>query len=302
MKISLVTPCYQAARFIRETIDSVLAQDGIALEYGIADGASTDGTVEIIRSYESRLAWWLSEHDAGQTDALNKAFARTTGEILGFLNADDVLLPDALRIVAAAFAEDPTLDLVYGGVEWIDADGKPCGTHAGDISTLGEVLDLQRVWWAGRQWVQPEVFFHRRLWERVGAFDSRYHFAFDYDFWVRCFLAGARVKKLPQRLVRFRLHEGQKSSASRRAADEIRDIVGRVLAADPPIDPSLRRRIAADLSYDRYQSSDPDSRPPFLRALLAHPEWLWRCAAAQDRVKRACIRLSPRAHSGTHSP
>lgn len=302
MKISLVTPCWQAARFIRETIDSVLAQEGAEVEYGIMDGASTDGTVEIIRGYESRLSWWASELDAGQTDALNKGLARTTGEVLGFLNADDVLVPGALRAVAAAFDENPEIDLVYGRVEWIDAEGRAQGTHSGDISTLGEVLDVQRVWWAQRQWVQPEVFFRRRLWERVGAFDTRYHLAFDYDYWVRCFLAGARVKRLPQTLVRFRLHAEQKSTASRKAADEIRDIVGRALAGDPPIPTRLRRRIAADLSYDLYQLSDVAARPSFLRALLAHPEWLWRCRAARDRAKNACARFFQRANSRSHSP
>jgi len=302
VKISLVTPCFQAARFIRETIESVLAQQGAEVEYGIADGASSDGTVEIIRPYEARLAWWFSEPDRGQTDALNKAFARTTGDVLSFLNADDVLLPGALACVAAAFQENPALDIVYGGVEWIDAEGRPRGVHAGAIASLGEVLDVQRVWWAGRQWVQPEVFFRRSLWERVGLFDTRYDLAFDYDFWVRCFLAGARVRQLPQRLVRFRLHDAQKSSASRQAADEIRDIVERALATNPPIAPTLRRRIAAELSYDRYQSSDAASRPAFARALLSHPEWLWHCAAAKDRVKRACIRLFQKGDTAAHSP
>lgn len=297
MKISLVTPCYNAARFIRDTIESVLAQEGVEVEYGIVDGASTDGTAEIVRGCESRLAWLISERDGGQADALNKGFARMSGEVLGFLNADDVLEPGALRVVAAAFEEDPALDLVYGRVTWMDVDGRSEGTHHGDISSLGEVLDLQRVWWAQRQWVQPEVFFRRRLWERVGGFDTRYHLAFDYDYWVRCFLAGMRVKRLPQTLVRFRLHAEQKSSASRQAADEIREIVGRALAQNPPIAPSLRRRIAAELSYDLYQLSDERTRPAFLHALVQHPEWLWRCRAVRERLKIACLARLPRPHS-----
>lgn len=302
MKISLVTPCFNGARFIRETIESVLAQDGADVEYGIVDGASTDGTAEIVRGYGARLAWWISERDAGQADALNKGFARTRGEVLGFLNADDVLEPGALEAVARAFEEEPALDLVYGRVTWMDADGRAQGEHAGDISSLGEVLDLQRVWWAQRQWVQPEVFFRRRLWERVGAFDTRYHLAFDYDYWVRCFLAGVRVKRLPQTLVRFRLHADQKSSASRQAADEIRDIVGRALAQNPPLSSSLRRRIAAELSYDLYQCSDAHTRPGFLRALVQHPEWLWRCRAVRERLKTSCLARLPRPHSAARSP
>src|SRR4030095_11160950 len=92
-------------------------------------------------------------------------------------------------------------ELVYGEVEWIDAGGETTGFHAGNISSLDEVLDIYGVWWAQRQWVQPEVFFRRALKERVGAFDARYHLAFDFDFLVRCFRQGAHVSRQPQRLL-----------------------------------------------------------------------------------------------------
>jgi len=293
VKISIVTPCFNAARFAEESLRSVLDQEGVDLEYLIADGGSTDGTVELIRAHSERLAWWVSEADAGQTAALNKGMSHTTGDILGFLNADDVLTPGALRAVCDAFAANPDVEIVYGGVEWIDANGAALGRHAGNISSLEEVLDIYRVWWGKRQWVQPEVFFRRRLWERVGGFNTAYHLAFDFDYWVRCFLAGARVLRIPECLVRFRLHENQKSTASRRAASEIRTILEHALASDPPIPVGLRRRLQAQLGYDRFQSRDvePSAEPgiSFGRALLRHPEWLWYSREARERVRAACV-------------
>jgi glycosyltransferase involved in cell wall biosynthesis len=289
MTISLVTPCFNAARFVRETLVSVLSQDIADLEYLVADGGSIDGTAEIIRECSARLAWWVSEPDEGQTSALNKGLSHSTGEILGFLNGDDLLLPGALQTVGEAFAANPDVDLVYGGVEWIDTEGNVTGRHLGEISSLEEILDIYRVWWRKRQWVQPEVFFRRRLWERVGAFDAEYHLAFDFDYWVRCFLAGARVLRIPECLVQFRLHENQKSAASRHAADEIRHIVKRALSTQPPIPSSTARRISAQLSYDLYQCAEGGERPSFFRSLLRHPEWLIHTPEVRRRIRAACF-------------
>jgi GT2 family glycosyltransferase len=121
--------------------------------------------------------------------------------------------------------------------------------------------------------VQPEVFFRRALWERVGGFDPRYHLAFDYDFWVRCFLAGTRVLHVPEALAQFRFHATQKSSASALAAHEIRDIVARHLE-HAGLPAGHARALRARISYDRYQVANPADRAPFWRALLTHPEWL----------------------------
>jgi glycosyltransferase involved in cell wall biosynthesis len=288
VKISLVTPCYQSAAFLEQTILSVLSQGVADLEYLIVDGGSTDGTVDIIRRYADRLAWWVSESDRGQVDALNKGFARVTGEIVGFLNADDVLRPGALQAVLQAFAQQPEIDLVYGEVEWIDHAGRPTGSHAGNISNLDEALDIYGVWWSQRQWVQPEVFYRRTLKERVGPFDERYHLAFDFDFWVRCFRAGARVARLPEQLVQFRLHPNQKSTAAGQAAEEIRTIVRRHLDDGAAMSPRHRRRLEARLSYDDYQLTS-GARPGFFRALLGNPGWL-RAPEVRERLRAACAR------------
>jgi glycosyltransferase involved in cell wall biosynthesis len=306
VRITLVTPCYNAARFIAETIESVLAQDVPDLEYFVLDGGSKDGTPEVIRRYESRLAWWVSEPDSGQTNAINRGLKRATGDVLGFLNADDVLTPGALRAVLEAFEKNTDAELAVGEVEWIDAASAAVGTkHSGSIANLAEALDIYRVWWGQRQFVQPEVFFRRSLWERVGAFDEGYHLAFDYDYWVRCFRAGARVAKVPRPLVRFRLHDAQKSVAAEEAANEIRAIVRKTLDADPPIPRSLRRRIEAQLSYDLYQlgreSWAGQPRPSFGAALLRHPSWIFS-PEVRARLQSACQRRLFHAKDGSSHP
>lgn len=289
MKISLVTPCYNSAATIDETIRSVLGQEGVDFEYAVMDGGSTDGTVEIIKKYESRLAWWASARDRGQVDALNKAFPRLTGDVLGFLNADDVLLPGALRTVHDTFAARPDVELVQGGIEWMDFEGRPLGSHCGRIGSLGDILDIHRVWWGGRQWVQPEVFLRRALQERVGPFDERYNLAFDFDFWVRCFRAGARVARIETPLVRFRRHAGQKSVSYAAANDEIRAIVRAHLDDRPEIGSWTAFRLRAQLSYDLFQNGKPaggSPRPAFAAALLRHPEWLL-CREVRARFCRS---------------
>ena len=277
MKVSLITPCYNAAATIEETIRSVLDQQGVDLEYIVCDGGSTDGTADIIRRYEARLAWWVSEKDRGQVEAINKGFTCATGDVLGFLNGDDALVAGALQKVCATFANEPDVELVQGGIEWIDFTGQPIGTHLGDIRDLEDALDIFRVWWGGRQWVQPEVFYRRALKERVGSFDERYQLAFDYDFWVRCFRAGARVTRVPETFVRFRRHDGQKSVDATRANAEIRAILAENLAGKPAIDARTLRRLRAELAYDLYQSASV--RPRFAGALLRHPSWLLSAAA-----------------------
>lgn len=286
MKISLVTASYNSAATIDETIRSVLDQEGVDFEYAVMDGGSTDGTVDIIKKYEPRLAWWASERDRGQVDALNKSFPRLTGDVIGFLNADDALLPGALRTVHDAFAARPDADLVQGGIEWIDFDGRPLGSHCGDIGSLEDILDIYRVWWGGRQWVQPEVFFRRALKERVGAFDERYDLAFDFDFWVRCFRTGARVACIGTPLVRFRRHDGQKSVAYEKANDQVRAILGAHLDDRPEISLRTAFGLRARLSYDLYQcgkTAEGSSRRSFASALLRHPEWLL-CPSVRARI------------------
>jgi len=288
-QLVLAVPVFKAEQFLPATLASLNAQ-GDRLRWWLQDGASPDRTAAIARAMARPGDTVVSEPDGGQTDALNRAMAKMGGDIIGFINGDDLLAEHAAERVLDFFAEHPEIDLVYGSVDWIDEHGALTGTHTGRIESLAEVLDIYGVWWGARQWVQPEVFFRRALWEKVGGFDTSYHLAFDYDFWVRCFRAGARVAHLPATLTSFRRHAAQKSTAAEKAADEIRTILQKNLAARPPLNPLHRWKIQAQLGYDLFQSGQSGARGGFPANLLRHPHWLLSPHARQ-RVRAACARL-----------
>ena len=292
-QLVLALPVFNAEEFLPATLESLNAQ-GSHVRWWLQDGASKDRTVEIAHSYAREGDTVRSEKDSGQTEAINCAIRDMGGEIIGFINGDDLLAPGAAQRVMAFFREHPEIDLVYGQVEWIDRDGKPSGIHSGRIGSLPEMLDIYNVWWRKRQWVQPEVFFRRSLWEKVNGFDTRWNLAFDYDFWVRCIIAGARTEHLPEVLARFRIHSAQKSSAMEKVADEIRAIVRQHLDAHAPIGLWKRLTLRAHLSYDIYQLGKnlPNGHAPlgFSRALFSHPQWLL-CHPVRKRIQAALARL-----------
>jgi len=292
-QLVLALPVFNAEEFLTPTLESLNAQ-GPQLRWWLQDGASKDRTVEIARSFAREGDTVRSEKDAGQTDAINRAFREMGGDIIGFINGDDLLSPGTAQRVLTFFRENPDIDLVYGQVEWIDREGNPSGIHSGRIGSLPEMLDIYNVWWRKRQWVQPEVFFRRSLWEKVNGFDTRWNLAFDYDFWVRCIIAGARTAHIPEVLARFRIHSAQKSNAMEKVADEIRAIVLQHLDARAPIGLWKNLTLRAHLSYDIYQlgKNVPPGRTPrvFVRALLSHPQWLL-CHPVRKRIQAALARL-----------
>lgn len=292
-QIVLAIPVFNAEEFLPATLESLNAQ-GTSLRWWLQDGGSKDRTLEIASSYARAGDTVRSEPDNGQTDALNKAFQNMGGEIVGFINGDDLLVPGAAGQILEFFRQNPEVDLVYGKVEWIDRDGKPSGIHSGRIASLPEMLDVYNVWWRKRQWVQPEVFFRRSLWEKVGGFDTRWNFAFDYDFWVRCIIAGARTAHIPEVLARFRIHPAQKSAATEKAADEIRAIVRQHLDANAPVGFWKKLTLRANLSYDLYQlgkTTRPGGRQKdFAAALLSNPVWIL-CQPVRKRIQAALARL-----------
>jgi hypothetical protein len=206
--ISIVTPSYQQGQFLERTMASVLDQNYPALEYYVQDGGSSDDTVEILRRYDDLLSGWASEPDDGQGMAINRGFASTTGEIMGWLNSDDLLLPGALAQVARYFADHPEVDVVYGNRLMIDANDGQIGAwilpgHDDDALTLADFVP------------QETLFWRRRIWDAAGArIDEDFAYALDWDLLLRFRTAGARMAHLPRYLGAFRVHDEQKTSAT----------------------------------------------------------------------------------------
>lgn len=202
--VSIVTPSFNQARYIEATIQSVLAQDYPRIEYIIIDGGSTDGTVEIIKNYEGRLASWVSEPDEGQTDAINKGFARAKGDILAWINSDDTYEPEAVAAAVRYLEGHPDVGLVYGDCSFINESGGVIGK----FNAAQTDLPLLR-----RGYVhipQQASFFRADLWRQVGPLDTSFYFAMDYDLWTRL-AARSDIKYVPQTWANFRLHTSGKT-------------------------------------------------------------------------------------------
>ena len=224
-RITIVTPSYQQASYLEQTIDSILSQRYPNLEYIIIDGGSADGSVEIIKRYEKHLAYWISEKDRGQTHAINKGLERSTGSILAYLNSDDYYLPGALQSVADAFLLDPDFDLVHGRCRVVDESGNKVGEQFGSIDRFEQIVDLWSVWWGRRQFVQPEVFWSRRIMDRIGHFREELYFVMDFDYWARILQAKGRVGRIDAEIACFRRTTVQKSNRSAEVADELLGLV-----------------------------------------------------------------------------
>ena len=176
--VSIITPSYNQAQYLEDTIQSVLQQDYPNLEYIIVDGGSTDGSPEVIERYQDKFAWWVSEKDMGQTDAINKGFKKANGEIIAWLNSDDLYLPGAISSAVDLFQKYPNSGVIYGDAVSADADGR----------LLNELRFSN---WGTRDFLQfniicqPAVFMKRSIVEKVGYLDPTYHFFLDHQLWIR---------------------------------------------------------------------------------------------------------------------
>ncbi len=197
--VSIITPSFNQSRYVEATINSVLSQDYPNIEYMIVDGGSQDRTVEIVKKYENKLAWWVSEKDKGQTDAINKGFARAKGEILAWLNSDDTYEPGAISAAVKYLQEHPEAGMVYGDCNFINEDGRVIGK-------FGAAQTNQKLLRQGYVHIpQQTMFFRAELWKQVGPLDPSFYFAMDYDLWTRI-SARAELKYVPQTWANFRLH------------------------------------------------------------------------------------------------
>jgi len=210
--VSIVTPSFNQAQFLEQTILSVVGQDYPNIEFIVMDGGSSDGSVEIIRRHEDRIGSWTSERDNGQTDAIRRGFERSTGEILAWLNSDDLLAPSAVRIAVDVLHRFPDAGTVYGDRLHVDAKGNVIGINrmpAFYPSMFRRNITLP----------QETVFFRRDSYEKAGGLDESLAFSMDFDLWVRLAKV-APVRHVPAFLGSYREHAASKSVTPRKYMDE----------------------------------------------------------------------------------
>jgi glycosyltransferase involved in cell wall biosynthesis len=200
--VSIVTPSYQQGRFIERTLESVARQGG-DFEHIVMDGGSTDGTVAILERWRDRISF-SSGPDGGQTAAINAGIARARGEVLAYLNSDDVYYDGAVAAAVEAFERDPSADVVYSDAVHIDAGDRIIGTYPTEEWSMAR---LKLVCFL----CQPAVFFRRRVIERFGPFDARLNYCMDYEYWLRLGMRGARFVHIPMRLAASRVHDATKT-------------------------------------------------------------------------------------------
>ena len=203
--ISIVTPSFNQARYLEAAIQSVLSQGYAPIEYILIDGASTDGSVDIIRKHKDRFAYWVSEKDNGQAEAINKGLVRAKGEIVAWLNSDDYYLPNTISEVVKAFEENPDILMVYGDVLAVDEQGQTINVLKYRQLSFEDLLCFQIVG-------QPSVFFRRAALEKAGLLDASLHFLLDHHLWMRIAQQG-KILHVPQTWSAARYHAEAKNRA-----------------------------------------------------------------------------------------
>jgi glycosyltransferase involved in cell wall biosynthesis len=207
-RLTIITPSFNQAAFLERTLRSVLDQGYENLEYLVVDGGSTDGSVDIIRRYEDRLAWWVSEPDKGQTDALNKALRRATGDVIAYINSDDVYLPGAFDRAVAALRAAPDADWVVGACRFEGDAGFTTEVWRPELPRGG------RHWWILGPWgvPQPSSFWRRSVFDDLGLFREDLRYVFDTEHGLRLVMAGRLPVMLDDELAVRVLHDEAKSA------------------------------------------------------------------------------------------
>ena len=235
-RITLVTPSFQQARYLPWTIRSVLGQGYPNLEYLICDGGSTDGSVDVIRSIENRISWWCSERDGGQTQAINKGFRRATGDIIGWLNSDDMLLPGCLRLVASAFA-DPQIQAICGWGVMMSAEGRVRRRWVFGQPTAGQLRSRSILF-------QPSVFWRRELFGRIGYLDESFQFCMDQEYFARMAEHGVVPKLVPKFLAAYRKHDETKTSTIAAVGEQESNRIAQRFVTEPSHHPEAPASVA----------------------------------------------------------
>lgn len=218
-KISIITPSYNQGHYIEETILSIIGQGYANLEYIIIDGGSTDATVEVIKKYQDQITYWVSEKDKGQSDAINKGLKMATGDVVAWLNSDDIYTPGTLQAVADAFVANPKAGIAYGDVESFFPDGKTeLWTNRFDSRDFFSRVSIH----------QPAVFWRRALHHQFGYLDESFYYLMDYDLWARIFFNSPSVR-IEKTLARFRVHDSAKTGNNPIGLyDDYRRVISRI--------------------------------------------------------------------------
>jgi glycosyltransferase involved in cell wall biosynthesis len=218
MKVSVVTPSYNQGQFIQRTLESVATQIGAEIEHVVFDGGSTDDTVDVLRRF-GRGVKWVSEKDKGQTDAVNKGIRATNGEIIGWLNSDDVYYPGAIAHVIAFFETHPDVDVVYGMADHINLSDYAFEAYPTEPWNFPRLMDTCFI-------CQPATFFRRRVVDRHGLLNENLHFCMDYEYWLRLAKADVKFGYLQEKLAGSRLYAENKTLGSRvKVHAEINDML-----------------------------------------------------------------------------
>lgn len=207
MKISIVTPSFNQGHFLEETILSILNQGYKNLELIIIDGGSTDESVEIIKKYQSHIQYWVSEPDNGQSHAINKGFERCTGDVIAWLNSDDLYTENALGRVGTFFEKNPGIDFIHGSAIVFGPETKTL--------IQGMTYQDKAVYLAGMPSPQPSFFFRKEMLTKVGQLDEALHYGMDYDFFLRMALVGLPYYMTGDPIARYRIHGSSKSNTSK---------------------------------------------------------------------------------------
>jgi GT2 family glycosyltransferase len=269
--VTIVTPSYNQGRFLEATLRSVLEQDYPNIEYLVVDGASTDNSVEIIRKYADKITWWVSEKDSGQSEAINKGLRRARGEIVAWLNSDDVYQPGAVSAAVAAFRSRPDAGVVYSDALAIDADGRPFNLMRARQYSLTDLMAFQII-------CQPAAFMRRSVLEQVHYLDPAYHLLMDSLLWMNMARV-APIVYVPQTWAAARYHDQAKNRT--RGAAYGRE--AKVLIDDLKSQPEFTEIIVADQKrimagvhrFDAFYLTDAgqpgDALRAYARSFLLHP-------------------------------
>ena len=223
-RISLVTPVRNSAPYIEQTFHSVFSQNYPHLEYFVIDGGSTDGTIDIIKKHESRISGWLSEPDNGMYDALNKGFARTSGEIMGWISATDILQPGGLNVVASVFQQFPEIEWITGRPAYINERAQTC-----QVNPVPRWSRIRFLAGFNRHIQQESTFWRRSLWQKAGGrMEDKLRMGGDFELWVR-FFRHARLYSVDALIGAFRGHE---ASLGLQRLDECHDIHDQIINAE----------------------------------------------------------------------